>query len=155
MARLAPITPTTVGSYPRPATLVEPIPGERASNIRFTTEGDALREAQDEAVIAVIRDQEEAGLELIGDGEQRRTNFINHILASWDGFDFENRAMKTIEAEFGERDRLAFAQSAQLGRPATEVAAGLGVSVNQVYQAKSRILRRLAELVAAQIEEEE
>ena len=48
MARLAPITPTTVGSYPRPATLVERIPGERASNIRFTTEGDALREAQDD-----------------------------------------------------------------------------------------------------------
>jgi len=64
--------------------------------MRFTLEGDALREAQDGAVRAAILVQEEAGLELIGDGEQRRTSFINHILASWDGIDFENRTAKSI-----------------------------------------------------------
>jgi len=96
MTDFAPIMPTTVGSYPRPATLFEPVPGERAPVVRFTMDGDALREAQDKAVLDVIRDQEEVGLELIGDGEQRRTNFINHILASWDGFDFVNRNSRTI-----------------------------------------------------------
>jgi 5-methyltetrahydropteroyltriglutamate--homocysteine methyltransferase len=96
MPDFAPIMPTTVGSFPRPATLFEPVPGERASVVRFTMEGEALTRAQDEAVLAVIRDQEDSGLELIGDGEQRRTNFINHILAAWDGIDFENRAMRTI-----------------------------------------------------------
>jgi 5-methyltetrahydropteroyltriglutamate--homocysteine methyltransferase len=103
MTDLAPITPTTVGSYPRPATLFERVPGERASVVRFTMDGDALREAQDEAVRGVIRDQEEAGLELIGDGEQRRTNFINHILASWDGIDFEHPTSKTIRRGHLER----------------------------------------------------
>ena len=96
MAAFAPITPTTVGSYPRPQWLAERVPEEGRSALRFTSEGEARREAQDEAVRLAIRDQEEAGLELIGDGEQRRTSFINHILASWDGVDLENPTVKAI-----------------------------------------------------------
>ena len=96
MTEFAPVTPTTIGSYPRPKWMIEAIPEESRAAFRFTLEGDALREAQDEAVRAAIRVQEDAGLELIGDGEQRRTNFINHILASWDGVDFENKTAKSI-----------------------------------------------------------
>jgi RNA polymerase sigma-70 factor (ECF subfamily) len=65
-----------------------------------------------------------------------------------------DRAMRRIEAEFSERDRLAFAQYAIEGRSADFTAAATGLSIDQVYQAKSRILRRLGELVAEQIEEE-
>jgi 5-methyltetrahydropteroyltriglutamate--homocysteine methyltransferase len=96
MTEFAPVTPTTVGSYPRPQSFIEQIPEEGRAAFRFTLQGDALREAQDEAVRTAIRIQEEAGLELVGDGEQRRTNFINHILASWDGVDLVNKTAKSI-----------------------------------------------------------
>ena len=64
------------------------------------------------------------------------------------------QAMRTIEVEFSEKDRLAFEQYATMGRPPRDVAEFLQVSIDQVYQAKTRILRRLGELVARQIEEE-
>jgi RNA polymerase sigma-70 factor (ECF subfamily) len=64
------------------------------------------------------------------------------------------RAMKTIEAEFNEADRAAFDAYVGAGQGAAETAALLGLSVDQVYQAKSRILKRLSALIATQVEEE-
>lgn len=63
-------------------------------------------------------------------------------------------AMRRLESEFSEKDRMAFSQYAVKGQPASETAAELGLSVDQVYQAKSRILQRLSDLIARQIEEE-
>jgi RNA polymerase sigma-70 factor (ECF subfamily) len=63
-------------------------------------------------------------------------------------------AMRTIEEEFHDKDRAAFEAYALQGRGASEVAAELGISVDSVYQAKSRILKRLSELVALQVREE-
>jgi DNA-directed RNA polymerase specialized sigma24 family protein len=64
------------------------------------------------------------------------------------------RAMRVIEVEFGEKDRQAFRLYAQEGRGAAETADALGLSVDQVYQAKSRILRRLGEVVSSQLQSE-
>ncbi len=64
------------------------------------------------------------------------------------------QAMRTIEVEFGEIERLAFTRYAREGRPADEVAEALGISIDRVYQAKSRILRRVGALVAEQIRQE-
>lgn len=64
------------------------------------------------------------------------------------------RAMGPVRAEFGATDLAAFEAYAQQGREASEVARELGISVERVYQAKSRVLRRLGELIAAQVEEE-
>lgn len=63
-------------------------------------------------------------------------------------------AMRTVRAEFGERDRAAFDLYVGEGREPAAVAAELGLSVDQVYQAKSRILRRLRALIALQTAEE-
>lgn len=63
-------------------------------------------------------------------------------------------AMRTIDQEFNEPDRIAFARYGVDGEDARIVATELGLSVDQVYQAKSRILRRLGALVARQVEEE-
>ena len=90
---LPPIATTTVGSFPRPGWLVkDPVRGE----VTFRLDQSALREAQDDATTVVLREQEEAGIDLLTDGEQRRSQFINHILASWDGIDLENRHPKYI-----------------------------------------------------------
>jgi RNA polymerase sigma-70 factor (ECF subfamily) len=64
------------------------------------------------------------------------------------------RAMARLENEFSERDRMAFAQYAVEGRPVADTAAALGMSADQVYQAKSRILKRLGGMIAEQVEDE-
>ncbi len=63
-------------------------------------------------------------------------------------------AMKTIAAEFNDGDRAAFDAYVGEGRPVREVAEALGMSVDQVYQAKSRISRRLTQLIEGQVAEE-
>jgi len=63
-------------------------------------------------------------------------------------------AMKTIAAEFSRTDREAFERYALRGEEALRTAEDLHVSIDQVYQAKSRILRRLSELIDQQVQEE-
>ena len=87
------IATTTVGSFPRPTWLVA---GQQLGEISFRLEGPSLGEAQDDATTIILHEQEEVGLDLLTDGEQRRTQFINYILAGWDGIDLNNRAPKYI-----------------------------------------------------------
>ena len=89
---LPPIAATTIGSFPRPSWLAQ---NERSRAI-FRLEGPALKEAQDEATALCILTQERIGLDLLSDGEQRRTGFINHILAAFEGIDLEHEAVKRI-----------------------------------------------------------
>lgn len=63
-------------------------------------------------------------------------------------------AMRTIQVEFSAADREAFERYARCGADAKSVAADLGLSVDQVYQAKSRIVCRLVELIDAQVRDE-
>jgi RNA polymerase sigma-70 factor (ECF subfamily) len=53
--------------------------------------------------------------------------------------------MALVQPDFSPTTWEAFRQFAQAGRPAAQVAEELGLSVNAVLQAKSRILRRLRE----------
>ena len=89
---LPPIATTTVGSFPRPGWLAD----QERSEVTFHLEGELLREAQDDATIAILHEQERAGLDLLTDGEQRRRHFINHVLASMTGIDLINRKSKAI-----------------------------------------------------------
>jgi len=73
--------------------------------------------------------------------------------AEWRGYHIR-LAMRRLEKEFNEKDRMAFSEYALNDRSATETAASLKLSVDQVYQAKSRILKRLSELIAEQVMDE-
>ncbi|NOX57946.1 MAG: sigma-70 family RNA polymerase sigma factor [Planctomycetes bacterium] len=64
------------------------------------------------------------------------------------------QAMRVIAVEYNEQDRNAFELYAAQGRGAQDTAEVLGLNVDQVYKAKSRILSRLAELIDAQVAEE-
>jgi 5-methyltetrahydropteroyltriglutamate--homocysteine methyltransferase len=86
------IATTTIGSFPRPGWLAV----TERSRANFRLEGPALKEAQDDATALSIVSQERIGLDLLSDGEQRRTGFINHILAAFDGIDLEHEAVKRI-----------------------------------------------------------
>jgi len=63
-------------------------------------------------------------------------------------------AMRIVEEELNDRDLEAFRQYAVEGVDVQTVAATLGMSGEQVYQAKSRILRRLREIIREQVEAE-
>ena len=90
--QVPPIATTTVGSFPRPGWLA----ATDRSRVIFRLEGVSLKEAQDDATAINMRTQEQLGLDVLTDGEQRRTGFINHILAAFDGVDLDETAMKQI-----------------------------------------------------------
>ncbi len=64
------------------------------------------------------------------------------------------RALTRLAREFNERDRIAFTLHALEGRSVKDTANTLGMSIDQVYQAKSRILRRVSQLVHEQVADE-
>src|SRR5688572_30659124 len=79
------LLPTTlVGSLPRPAWLATP------ENVRpdWRLEGDLLREGQDDAVLLALQLQDEVGLDVVTDGEQRRRHYIDSFCAELGGFDY-------------------------------------------------------------------
>lgn len=73
--------------------------------------------------------------------------------AEWRRYHVRLATAKT-RMEFNAKDYAAFEGTAVEGRPAAEVAAELGVSIDSVYQAKSRFLQRLRSHVEAQTAEE-
>jgi RNA polymerase sigma-70 factor (ECF subfamily) len=80
-------------------------------------------------------------------------NLDQHWELEWQQYHIR-LAMRMIETEFGPADRAAFQAYAVEGRDAAQTAATLGLSPEQVYQAKSRILRRLRDLIESQVREE-
>ena len=70
---------TVVGSLPKPPWLATP------EQVRPTwlLEGPLLREGQDDAVLLVLKLQEELDLDVVTDGEQRRAHYIEASAASW------------------------------------------------------------------------
>jgi len=73
-----------VGSLPRPTWLVP----AGQMYVQWKLEGDALREGQDDAVLLALADQEEAGLDIFTDGEQRRRHYIWGFVEGLEGVDF-------------------------------------------------------------------
>ncbi len=90
--QLPPIATTTVGSFPRPSWLAD----HARSDVTFRPQGASLREAQDDATLVILREQEEIGLDLLTDGEQRRPNFISYVLGFWEGMDVVRLAHKPV-----------------------------------------------------------
>src|SRR4051812_35384704 len=89
--------PTTlVGSYPQPEWLIDRQklagrfpPRVRARELWRVPEA-YLAEAQDDATLLAIRAQEEAGLDIITDGEIRRESYSNRFATALDGIDLDN-----------------------------------------------------------------
>jgi 5-methyltetrahydropteroyltriglutamate--homocysteine methyltransferase len=92
-----PLLPTSlVGSYPQPDWLVDRDnlrgrfpPRVRAKEL-WRVDPRFLEEAQDDATILAIRDQERAGLDIITDGEMRRESYSNRFATALEGIDINN-----------------------------------------------------------------
>src|SRR6201988_162340 len=89
--------PTTlVGSYPQPEWLIDrkKLAGRFPPRVRarelWRMEDPFLKEAQDDATVLAIRAQEEAGLDIITDGEIRRESYSNRFATELEGVDLDN-----------------------------------------------------------------
>jgi len=89
--------PTTlVGSYPQPDWLIDRAklagrfpPRVRAKELWRIPE-PWLTEAQNDATVLAIRAQEDAGLDIVTDGEIRRESYSNRFATALDGVDLDN-----------------------------------------------------------------
>jgi 5-methyltetrahydropteroyltriglutamate--homocysteine methyltransferase len=80
--------PTTIaGSLPKPAWLAEP----NKLWAPWRLQGEELNAAKDEATLIAIKLQEDAGIDIVGDGEQARQHFVHGFLDAIDGIDFNKR----------------------------------------------------------------
>ena len=89
--------PTTiVGSYPQPEWLIDrkKLAGRFPPRVRarelWRIPEPWLAEAQDDATLLALRAQEEAGLDVITDGEIRRESYSNRFATALEGVDIDN-----------------------------------------------------------------
>src|SRR5919106_336601 len=102
---------TLAGSLPKPSWLATP----NVLWAPWTLTGAPLQEAKEDATALAIKRQEEAGLDIVSDGEQARQHFVHGSLA--DGY-------------YGDRVKMAFAFAELLNQEAKDLER-LGVDVVQ------------------------
>jgi len=80
--------PTTIaGSLPKPSWLAEP----NRLWAPWRLAGADLAEGKRDATMLAIKQQEDAGIDIVGDGEQSRQHFVHGFLEAIDGIDFERK----------------------------------------------------------------
>jgi 5-methyltetrahydropteroyltriglutamate--homocysteine methyltransferase len=92
-----PLLPTSlVGSYAQPDWLIDraKLAGRFPPRVRarelWRVAPEYLDQAQDDATLIAIRDQERAGLDIITDGEMRRESYSNRFATALEGVDIDN-----------------------------------------------------------------
>lgn len=172
-----PFLTTVVGSQPKPAWLFEHLPMDtgdakqvHGQGADWRLEGDALTDAQDDAVRLAIGDQERAGLDIVSDGEQRRKSYLTTVTMRLDGYDYENLVPKLTRggrrtAEVGQcvgpvrrtrpivEDELRFAQSIT-DRPVKITLPGPMTVLDSTYDAHYGDERTYALAIAAALNDE-
>jgi 5-methyltetrahydropteroyltriglutamate--homocysteine methyltransferase len=78
---------TIAGSLPKPSWLAEP----GVLWAPWRQEGEALIEAKRDATLVALKLQEDAGIDIVTDGEQSRQHFVHGFLEGIDGIDFARR----------------------------------------------------------------
>jgi 5-methyltetrahydropteroyltriglutamate--homocysteine methyltransferase len=107
-APLPPLPTSIVGSLPQPDWLIDrdrlshQFPPRVRARELWRVPPEFLAEAQDDATLVAIRSQEEAGLDIVTDGEIRRESYSNHFATALEGVDIDqpgqvlNRSGKPI-----------------------------------------------------------
>ncbi len=114
---------TIAGSLPKPAWLAE----TQKLWPQWKAQGEELQQAKLDATLLWIKAQEDAGLDIVGDGEQSRQHFVHGFLEQIAGIDFEHKVTMGI------RDNRYDAQVPQ-------VVAELKLK-GRVHQAEAKLLR--------------
>jgi 5-methyltetrahydropteroyltriglutamate--homocysteine methyltransferase len=85
-----------VGSYPQPDWLIDRerlrhrFPPRIRARELWRVDPEYLAQAQDDATLLAIRAQEQAGLDILTDGEMRRESYSNRFATALDGVDIDN-----------------------------------------------------------------
>jgi 5-methyltetrahydropteroyltriglutamate--homocysteine methyltransferase len=87
---------TIAGSLPKPSWLATP----NALWAPWRLDGEALAEGMRDAVRLVLRDQEEAGIDIVTNGEQTRRHFVTTFLEGLEGVDFEHKKSVRIRNRY-------------------------------------------------------
>jgi 5-methyltetrahydropteroyltriglutamate--homocysteine methyltransferase len=96
MAGSARIATSLVGSYAQPSWLIdrerlrERFPPRVRAKELWRVDPQYLEEAQDDATVLAIADQERAGLDIVTDGEMRRESYSNRFATALEGVDIDN-----------------------------------------------------------------
>ncbi|MFM2110213.1 MAG: hypothetical protein RLZZ372_1137 [Pseudomonadota bacterium] len=91
---------TTVGSLPKPDWLAEP---EKLWPT-WRLEGQALQDGKERAALEWLREQEAAGIDVVGDGEQFRIHFVHGFLEHLEGIDWNRKTRMGIRNNRYEAD---------------------------------------------------
>jgi len=81
---------STAGSLPKPSWLAEP---EKLWS-PWKLEGDELTAGKQDALRVILQEQDNAGIDIVSDGEQTRQHFVTTFIENLSGVDFENK--KTV-----------------------------------------------------------
>jgi 5-methyltetrahydropteroyltriglutamate--homocysteine methyltransferase len=91
-----PLYPTTIaGSLPKPAWLAEP----NKLWAPWRLAGAELESAKRDATLLALKLQEDAGVDIVTDGEQSRQHFVHGFLELVDGIDFSRKVEMGIRAD--------------------------------------------------------
>src|SRR5258707_625818 len=89
---------TLVGSYPQPDWLIDRqrltdiVPPRARAKELWRIDAARLEQAQDDATILAIREQERAGIDIVTDGEIRRESYSNRFATALEGMDSDHPA---------------------------------------------------------------
>jgi len=86
---------TIAGSLPKPGWLAE----TNKLWAPWRLEGEALAAAKRDATLLAIKEQEDAGIDIISDGEQARQHFVHGFLERVAGIDSEHKVEMGIRAD--------------------------------------------------------
>src|SRR5215212_4326285 len=86
---------TIAGSLPKPAWLAEP----KKLWPAWRPAGAELEQAKADATLLWIKAQEDAGLDIVTDGEQSRQHFVHGFLEQVEGIDFAHKVEMGIRAD--------------------------------------------------------
>jgi 5-methyltetrahydropteroyltriglutamate--homocysteine methyltransferase len=86
---------TLAGSLPKPSWLAE----THKLWPQWRAQGEMLAESKRDATLLWLKLQEDAGLDVVGDGEQSRQHFVHGFLEAVDGIDFEHKVEMGIRAD--------------------------------------------------------
>src|SRR6516164_9365192 len=78
---------TIAGSLPKPAWLAKP----KMLWAPWQVTGEELAEAKRDATLLALKEQEDAGIDIVTDGEQSRQHFVHGFLDHIDGVYFGRR----------------------------------------------------------------
>ncbi|MGE5337605.1 MAG: methionine synthase [Gemmatimonadota bacterium] len=86
---------TIAGSLPKPAWLAE----THKLWPQWKAQGEELAAAKRDATLLWLKAQEDAGLDIVSDGEQSRQHFVHGFLEAVEGIDFEHKVEMGIRAD--------------------------------------------------------